>query len=237
MYQKWRELLFLHWGFEPAEIQKTLPPGLSVDTYEGRAYVGIVPFFMRDVRPRYLPALPGVSHFQELNLRTYVYDESGLPGVWFYSLDAAGWLAVQAARLTFGLPYYYAAMSAEREADGAVAYRSRRRGADPGLESTFRYRPLDLLPEAEPGSLNFFLVERYLLYSPPRRNGRFPTGRVYHRPYPLQEVEVSAWDANLFALEGLPRPERPPDHAVMSPGVDVEVFPLKSYPFGQSSPS
>lgn len=228
MYQKWRELLFLHWAFEPEEIQETLPPGLYVDAYEGRAYVGIVPFFMRDVRPRFLPAIPGISNFQELNLRTYVYDESGLPGVWFYSLDAAGWLAVQAARRFFGLPYYYADMRAERGTDGAIDYRSQRYGADPALKTVFRYRPLDPLPEAEPGSLDFFLVERYLLYSPAHRSGRYPTGRVYHQPYPLQEVELSGWDANLLALEGFDPPGRPPDHVVMSPGVDVAVFPLKT---------
>jgi CofH subfamily radical SAM domain protein len=98
MYQKWRELLFLHWAYDPLIIQDTLPPGLSVDTFAGKAYVGLVPFFMRDIRPRFVPVVPGISNFLEVNLRTYVHDERGVAGVWFYSLDANQWLAVQLAR-------------------------------------------------------------------------------------------------------------------------------------------
>lgn len=98
MYQRWRDLLFLHWEYPVEQIQQTLPPGLRVDTYHGQAYLGIVPFFMCDIRPRFLPAVRGISHFLELNLRTYVYDEAGVPGVWFYSLDANQRLAVKVAR-------------------------------------------------------------------------------------------------------------------------------------------
>src|SRR6266496_5134461 len=97
IYQNWRSLLFLHWEYNVEAIQNTLPEGLRVDTFAGKAYIGIVAFFMQDVHPRFLPTLPGLSHFQELNVRTYVYDDRGVPGVWFYSLDANQWLAVQAA--------------------------------------------------------------------------------------------------------------------------------------------
>src|SRR5438105_3699987 len=87
MYHTWRDLLFLHWRVEPERIQRTLPPGLFVDTYDGAAWVGVVPFFMRNIRPWWLPCIPGLSNFMELNLRTYVYDAAGTPGVWFYALD------------------------------------------------------------------------------------------------------------------------------------------------------
>jgi len=110
MYQQWRDLLFLHWEYPAAAIQETLPEGLFVDTFGGTAYLGIVPFFMRNSRPRFLPAVPGLSNFMELNLRTYVYDRSGIPGVWFYSLDANQPLAVEIARRIFHLPYRHAKM-------------------------------------------------------------------------------------------------------------------------------
>ncbi len=88
MYHSWQDLLFLHWTFKPDLIQQLLPPGLHVDTFDGHAWLGVVPFFMRNIRPWWCPAIPGLSHFQELNLRTYVVDEQGTPGVWFLSLDA-----------------------------------------------------------------------------------------------------------------------------------------------------
>ena len=111
MYQRWDRLLFLHWEYSPDAIQETLPPGLSVDTFEGRAFLGVVPFFMRNIRPRVLPAVPYLSNFLECNVRTYVHDENGVPGVWFFSLDTNRWLAYKIARIAFRLPYYWAAMN------------------------------------------------------------------------------------------------------------------------------
>lgn len=248
MYQKWRDLLFLHWECDPQEIQKTLPPGLSVDTFDGRAYVGLVPFAMRAIRPRGLPALPWISNFLEINLRTYVYDARGVPGVWFYSLDASGRVAVAAARAFFGLPYYHAKMRiaktivrAEGNGSGVegknaggegssseaeVSYWHRRAGSPRTQSSFFRYRPSGPGFEASPGTLEFFLVERYVLFT--QWKGRLWEGRVHHRPYPVRQVEVHEWDDCLFALDGLPQPSRPPDHALFSPGVDVDVFAVKA---------
>ncbi len=101
MHQRWTDLLFLHWEYPLEALQSTLPAGLFVDTFRGKAYLGIVPFFMRNIRPRFLPALPGISNFMEMNLRTYVHDRSGVPGVWFYSLEANQRLAVEVARRFF----------------------------------------------------------------------------------------------------------------------------------------
>lgn len=101
MRQRWEKLLFLHWAWDAAEVQRTLPLGLTVDTFEGRAWLGVVPFFMRDVRPAWVPSVPGISNFLELNVRTYVFDGRGRPGIWFYSLDCNQRLAVRAARTFF----------------------------------------------------------------------------------------------------------------------------------------
>lgn len=228
MFQSWRELLFLHWTVDAREIQRTLPQGLAVDTFEGNAYLGIVPFFMHDVRPRCCPRVPRVSDFLELNVRTYVYDALGKPGVWFYSLDASQPLAVAAARRFFHLPYFRSRMKAEtNEQTGEISYLSHRLGIEKSLSSCFRYRPRGKPHHAGYGTLEFFLIERYVLFALSQKPVQLWAGKVHHRPYPLQDVEVTEWDDCLFSVVGLKRPNRQPDHVVMSPGVDVEVFGLE----------
>ncbi len=228
MYQSWHHLLFLHWAYNPDEIQRTLPPGLRVDTFDGKAYLGIVPFFMVNVRPRFCPAVPGLANFLELNLRTYVYDEQGVAGVWFYSLDANQWLAVQVARTFFKLPYFYAEMSATvDQTDREITYTCRRRSSDPRLRSRFRYQPSGPTRRADPDTLEFFLVERYVLFAYDRGSSNLSTGRVYHTPYPVCEADVPEWDANVIELDGFTKPNGNPDHVLMSPGVDVEIFSLR----------
>ena len=127
MWQRWTDLLFLHWALPPDVIQKTLPEGLAVDTFDDRAWVGIVPFFMEDIRPAGLPSVPWLSSFLELNVRTYVRDAAGRPGVWFYSLDCNRWMAVEVARRAFHLSYQHAVMEARTSADGWISYQCRRR--------------------------------------------------------------------------------------------------------------
>lgn len=226
MYQQWRDLLFLHWEYPVAAIQATLPEGLFVDTFDGKAYLGIVPFFMRNIRPRFLPAVPGISNFMELNLRTYVHDRVGVPGVWFYSLDANQWLAVKVARRFFHLPYKHALMKSSRIPESRIRYESRRTGDQlNGPRCVFDYAPGGDLPKPAPDSLEFFLVERYHLYS--RAPDGLRRGSVFHQPYPLCRAEVTAWDEQLLALDGFTPTGRSPDHIVMSRGVDVDVFPLE----------
>jgi len=228
MYQRWDDLLFLHWSYDPSVIQSTVPRSLTVDTFEGKAYIGIVPFFMRDVRPSFCPRLPGISDFLELNVRTYVYDEHGVPGVWFYSLDANQWLAVRAARRFFCLPYFDSKMKADKNPTTAeIRYLSHRRGTEGHLSSCFQYRPHGHAQLADPGSLEFFLIERYVLFAQSVSQARPWSGRVHHQPYPLMDVEVTEWDDAVLELNGLKRPGRDADHAVMSPGVAVEVFALQ----------
>ena len=226
MYQRWHDLLFLRWEYPAAAIQATLPEGLLVDTFDGRAYLGVVPFFMRNIRPSFLPAVPGISDFMELNLRTYVHDRSGVPGVWFYSLDANQWLAVKIARRVFHLPYEHAKMTSSRTPCAGIRYESARGGDEAiGMTCTYEYAPGAELPPAAPGSLEFFLIERYRLYS--SAPDGLCRGAVFHEPYPLCRAEVTAWDENLLALDGFTPTGRPPDHIVMSRGVDVIIFPLE----------
>lgn len=225
MLQRWQHLLFLHWSVDAAIIQATLPPGLFVDTFEERAYLGVVPFFMSGVRPRFCPPVPGLSDFLELNLRTYVFDENGNPGVWFYSLDANQWLAVKIAQTLFSLPYVYATMSGEREKDGLVTLKSARKNH---LNQFFQYQQREPLPVSSVGSLQFFLAERYLLFSHNKRSGKLFTGRVYHSPYALFSAKLKSYSTDLFGLNGFNTPKIKPEHVMFSPAVDVEIFNMQS---------
>lgn len=235
MYQQWRYLLFLHWRWDAAELAATLPPGLHLDTFGGSGWLGVVPFWMDRVRPRFSPPVPGISWFQELNLRTYVHDDSGRPGVWFYSLDCNQAWAVRLARALFSLPYVHARQSGRRarirgdvasSPVGAAEFHSERR--DPTARrdrSAFEYAGEGPSEEAEPGSLEFFLIERYVLFARHRR-GHLLHGRVWHPPYRLQRAEVRRAETGLFGANGFVAPRRAPDHARVSPGVDVSIFPL-----------
>jgi uncharacterized protein len=222
MFQRWLHLLFLHWSFSPDIIQRTLPQGLEADTFEGNAWIGIVPFFMRAVRPAGLVSIPGVSDFLELNLRTYVRDACGRPGIWFYSLDANQALAVCLARAAFALPYKFAQMSASIS-EGEIDYCSRRLRSKKSLR--YRYRASEKLGEATFGSLEFFLIERYRLFA--RRGSKLLTGQVHHSPYQLRKVAVSEADPELFAMEGFETPSEPSAHAIYSERVDVSVYPVE----------
>jgi uncharacterized protein YqjF (DUF2071 family) len=217
MRQSWRDLSFLHISADPAVIQSLLPEGLEIDTFDERAWVGLVPFHMKGIRPTWAPAAPWLSAFPETNVRTYVHRQGKRPGVWFFSLDAARWLACRYARLFFSLPYFHAHMNVGL--GEIVEYRSRR----PDAEVEIDVKPGPNLPSPEPGSLEFFLIERYLLYT--NRQGRLYSGQVYHPPYPLKSLEVLSSRETLFATNGIA--SAPWEHACFSPGVDVEVFSVE----------
>jgi uncharacterized protein YqjF (DUF2071 family) len=224
LYQKWRDLLFAHWSFDPDVIQKSLPEGLRVDTFHHRAWVGVVPFFMKEVHPRFLPSVPMISDFLELNVRTYVLDKNGRPGVWFYSLDCSQRLAVQIARIGYYLPYFDAEMSATVDADGMIDYRCQRRRHPKATR--FWYGGSGQPHFAQPGTLEFFLVERYLLFARDPASGDIHCGRVHHTPYPLLTPKLAAFDTVMFELAGLPVPAGDPEHIHFSRGVDVKTYTL-----------
>lgn len=236
MLQRWSHLLFLHWAWDPAAIQRTLPPGLYVDTHEGQAWVGLVPFFMERVRPRGFPPVPGVSNFLELNVRTYVRDSWGRTGVWFYSLDANQWLAVKVARRLFHLPYQHAEMSAHVIAEtGEIEYRARR--AETNQECRFVYHPMSDAEgeKSAPDTLDFFLVERYRLFAWDAGRGRLYSGRVHHTPYRIGPATGATWSDTMLSLAGFDRGERPPDHVCTARAVDVEVWPLERVASGEEA--
>jgi uncharacterized protein len=224
MKQRWAGLGFFHWETDPEILAKRLPQGLHVDTIAGKAYLGVVPFFMERIRPVGLPPLPWLSWFQELNLRTYVHDDEGNPGVWFFSLDCNQPIAVEIARRAFNLPYEHAAMSSSTE-EGLIRYRSRRKDSPlPAAEFTY---PLPENPQpAAPGSLEWFLVERYLLFSADAQ-GALHTGRVHHSPYLIEAIPAGLCSTTPFALNGFPEPETPPVSLLAAAPVDVTVFPLR----------
>ncbi len=226
MRQEWRDLLFAHYPLPVADVQALLPPGLEVDSFPDangvdQAWVGVVPFAMQGIRPTNQPAVPWLNAFLETNVRTYVHRGGREPGVWFFSLDAARWLACAYARARFRLPYHHAFMSMDRNGD-SVRYTVSRRG-DRRVQLECTYQVGSELPLPEAGSFEFWLVERYLLYA--ARGEELFTGRVFHEPYPLRSVNQVMLATNLPEAAGLP--QMPFVHYAFSPGVDVEVFGLE----------
>lgn len=229
MEQKWRDLLFLHWEIDPEIIQRTLPQGLYVDTFENKAYLGIMPFFIKEANPSILQEITPGSSFREINVRTYVYDDKGTPGIWFYSLDADQWLTVNIAKL-LSLPYYHAQIDAFKDSESEeISYRISRKNTPENKHSLFKYKKRGNEFFADPGTLWFFFIERYLLYSFERISKKIITGRVHHSPYPLYDVDVARYDSNLFELDGLPSIKQPPVHIVYSSGVDVSIYMFKGF--------
>jgi uncharacterized protein YqjF (DUF2071 family) len=227
MYQRWEELLFLHWPVEPQIVAEVLPPGLRVDTFEAKAWIGLVPFSMRGVRPRFLPAVPGLSNFPELNLRTYVIDRHGRPGVWFYSLDTPRRIPNWIARSFFHLNYRLARIQ-QKASEGFCSYRSELwLGTDWDAPQKYEWERLGEPFTAEQGSLEFFLVERYRLFANNKAKAQLMTGRVHHDAYPLQRVKMHRYSKRLFALNNLVRPDGAPFSILASPGVDVQIFPME----------
>ena len=219
MKQVWHDLLFAHWPIEVAAMRAAVPRAVELDLYEDRAWLGIVPFRMSGVRPRFLPPVPRLSAFPELNVRTYVTLE-GKPGVHFFSLDARNPLAVAIARAWFHLPYFRARMSCVREGDG-IRYASVRTQA----ELTGSYRPVGEVFHARPGTLEHFLTERYCLYAS-LPDGRTWRSEIHHGPWPLQAAEAELTRNTMARAHGFELPHEPPllhfarrqDVVVWSPG-------------------
>uniref|UniRef100_A0A4Y8QAV4 DUF2071 domain-containing protein n=2 Tax=Paenibacillus athensensis TaxID=1967502 RepID=A0A4Y8QAV4_9BACL len=201
MKQVWEDLLFAHWPLAPAALASRIPAELELDLFEGQAWLAVVPFRMSGVTARGIPPLPGLSAFPELNLRTYV-TRDGKPGVYFFTLDAQSRLAVEAARAWFHLPYVYAAMSAEPLDDGGVGYvceRRDRRAAKAHFAA--EYRPVSDIFHAEPGTLAYWLTERYCLYAVDA-GGRIYRGEIDHEPWPLQVAQAAIHSSTIAEASG-----------------------------------
>lgn len=231
-FQRWSNLAFVHWRVPLEPLRALVPQSLSIDTWDGDAWLGMVAFTMSGVRPAWAPALPYLSAFPETNLRTYVHLNGAEPGVWFFSLDASRWLAVQAARWGWGLNYRlsrmrvtgsYAPERANRPVQ--ITYQSSRRRGPPCQVSiqlavpsgqTVRAAPLD--------SLEYFLCERYLLYTLSSRKQLWKA-RVHHAPHPLLDAQLMVCGQGL--TESIGCCVEWPEHIVFSPGVDVRVYPMQ----------
>lgn len=208
MAQVWHDLLFAHWPIPAVEMTGLLPSGLALDTWEGEAWVGVVPFRMSGVRPRIFPAMPGLSAFPELNVRTYVRVDDK-PGVWFFSLDAANPIAVAVARALFHLPYFRAEMGCEAEGE-TIRYTSKRtHSSAPPAELRGSYAPNGPVYHSAPGSLEAWLIERYCLYSVDGR-GRIYRGEIHHAPWPLQQAEAAFERNSMAQAAGIVLPDIPP---------------------------
>lgn len=216
----------MHWEVPVATLRPLVPARLEIDAHEGKAYVGLVPFTMKGIRPtRFLPPMPGVSAFHETNIRTYVHRDGQDPGVWFFSLDAANSLAVRVARRFFNLPYFRANMSLETDGE-RVKYSSERLWPAP-LPATLdlEYTIGAPVGPSTVGSLQFFFAERYYLYAA-RPDGSLRRGQVHHNPYELREANVARLEESLLLAAGIERPFERTTPDLYCPGVDVEVFPL-----------
>lgn len=226
LQMQWKHLLFLHWSWDAREIQGTLPDGLFVDTFDGKAWLAIVPFFMRRVHPMGLPCVPWLSNFLELNVRTYVHDGAGVPGVWFYSLACNQPLAVELARRFFHLNYVHARMEARIDTHNVCSYKARRHGI---AEASFRYSPSGAKAPAELDSLEFFLVERYVLFSA-GRNRQLRAGRVHHVPYRIGPAALEKWSFIPAMADGFKRPVGPAGHVMVAEDIEVQAWPIQTHP-------
>lgn len=206
MLQNWVTLTFLHWRCDAGQIQRQLPAGLTVDVFDGGAWIGLVPFLITGLRPPFAPELPWISNFPETNVRTYVTGPDGKPGVWFFTLEAARLAAVITARATFGLPYHWARMRVEASPD-RVDYFSQRRNAQTNMR-------ISIGDPIQAGELENFLTARFRLYS--TIFGKLAYADVEHEPWPLHKARVERLEQNLVAATGEPL-------VYYSPGVHTRV--------------
>src|SRR5688572_4979733 len=208
MTQSWHDLLFAHWPVDERALQEKLPAGLPLDTFDGQAWIGVVPFYMTNVAPRGVPSVPFVSSFNELNVRTYV-TLHGKPGVYFFSLDADSTIAVAAARALFHLPYHTANMKIERQ-QGKVVYTSARQTKIEGIaEFAATYRPIGAVQTPQQGSLEYFLTERYCLYTVDN-SFRAKRLEIHHPPWPLQQAEATIAVNTMTEAAGIRLPSTAP---------------------------
>jgi uncharacterized protein YqjF (DUF2071 family) len=224
MHQTWGKLLFMHWPIDRSLLRPLIPKQLEIDTFDGSAWIGVIPFTMWGIRPALLPPIPGASAFHELNVRTYVHF-NGVPGVWFFSLDAASGLAVWGARKFYYLPYFNAEMSL-RQSGNLIDYSSERCDEhDPPAALQATWSISDPLPTSLPDSLEFFLTERYCLYS--ENKSEIFRARIHHPTWPLQNATVSLLNSTMIESLGVPTPEGDP-HLRYAEELTVDIWPLRN---------
>jgi hypothetical protein len=213
MTQRWNDLLLAHWPLPAASIAPLLPEGLQVDTFQGLAWLGIIPFWLDRIKVRGIPPIPGVRHFPDLCLRTYVREErTGTRGVYCLSLDSSNLLATAMGRAFYCLPYHWAEMHLEQQTEREFSFYSRRRFASMPVQFKARYRglgPTRKLAEYRAGSLEYFLMERSCLFSSNRAKQPF-RANLYNVCWPLEEAEAEIELNDLATAIGIQLPDRKP---------------------------
>lgn len=225
--QQWAELAYFHWAYEPEAVQQRLPAGVTVDTFGGSAWVGLIPFQMRDVQLGPTPPVPWLGKFIEINVRTYVVDSIGRRAVWFFSLDVPRSVIVAVARSVFALPYCWAEATHVRDGHQHRYEMKRRWPRSPATSAEMRFTVGEEIPQNDVSDLDHFLTARWALLA--QRRSRLLYGQVRHPRWPLRRVEDVQIDENLIAAAGLPSPAGAP-RALYSPGVDVEVAWFQNVP-------
>jgi uncharacterized protein YqjF (DUF2071 family) len=220
MWQTWKNLTFLHWRYDPGTIRAIIPPQLTLDTFDGSAWIGLVPFILAGVRPFGLPATPWISNFPETNVRTYVLGADGEPGVWFFTLEADRLLAVLAARAWFKLPYRWAAMGV-KSGDRLIEYKSTRKPPFGKGTTDIAIEPGALIDTQD---LDHFLTARFRLYTV--HKGRVGYAEIDHAPWPLQTGRVLRLNEDLIVSSGVPPPAGEP-LVHFSRELHVKVGPLR----------
>lgn len=238
MQMAWHDLLFAHWRVDVAAMRPYVPERLAIDTFQGDAYIGVIPFHMSGIRRRGCVKVPTTHAFAELNVRTYVTDprKHGRPGVWFFSLDAASRVAVWAARRWYQLNYQLARMRVEHDRDGWIRYASVRTGTYPDasppesrsssglVEFAGHYRPRGDVFYAEPGTLEDWLTARWCLYAADRR-GRVYRGDIAHDPWSLQPAEAKIQVNTMTRTLGIELRGEP--HLIYAKRADTVAWPIR----------
>jgi uncharacterized protein YqjF (DUF2071 family) len=223
MHQNWGKLLFMHWRVDERLLRPLIPAQVEIDTFDGSAWIGVVPFTMWGIRASLLPPIPGTSSFHELNVRTYIH-YNGVPSVWFLSLDAASRLAVWGARKFYHLPYFYARMSLG-QAGNRIDYSSTRCDKHgPPAQFSAAWFIGERLTESSPGSLEFFLTERYCLDT--QHKGKLYRARIHHQPWPLRAATLQQLKSSVLESHGLPAPAGDP-LLHYSEELSVNIWPLR----------
>jgi uncharacterized protein len=220
MAQTWHDLLLAHWPVPSEVLRPLVPSQLPLDVFGGQCWVGVVPFWMSGVRGRGLPAIPGLSRFPELNIRTYV-NRNDNPGVYFFSLDAANAPAVWAARAFYHLPYFYSDMDACSQGEGIQYASSRREG-----HAAFKgwYAPSGPVRLRERGTIEHWLTERYCLYTVYRE--RVYCGEIHHAPWPLQDAHAEIMVNSMASAAGISLPDGQP-LLHFARRLEVLIWPLR----------
>jgi uncharacterized protein YqjF (DUF2071 family) len=230
MFQRWDDLLFLHWRCDTIRVASLLPQELSPDLYAGESYISIIAFRMNDVRPQWLPALPWLSFFYELNVRVYVRNQHDEPGVYFLSLDCNRAPAVWIARAAFSLPYQRAVMSFSQDLNPSAPHNPSKqlscRRLGQAETSEYQWSAPVATQITEPGTLEFFLTERYNFFT--MRRGVLMRGQVHHEPYMVSTPYLQKWSALPIAWSTFPLEAHEPDLIAYSPGVTVSAFALQA---------